>query len=218
MRHIRTLYLGMTVLSVLLLTAAGAAAADYNIMRYGAVADTTVLSTEAVQKAIDECSENGGGRVVVPTGAYKIGTIVLKSNVNLHLEHGATLYGSTSLADYRPMKSQYVSLRTQTETIQLVYADNVQNVVIDGYGTIDGRGKAFKKLSWNDEGITRPHLLRFISRQWPVAGRANGLCLVPFLTRYISERFPELLLLLQLFLYLFLNFLPRKSIKLTKNR
>ena len=163
MRHIRTLYLGMTVLSVLLLTATGAAAADYNIMRYGAVADTTVLSTEAVQKAIDECSENGGGRVVVPTGAYKIGTIVLKSNVNLHLEHGATLYGSTSLADYRPMKSQYVSLRTQTETIQLVYADNVQNVVIDGYGTIDGRGKAFKKLSWNDEGITRPHLLRFIA-------------------------------------------------------
>ncbi|MDE5927423.1 MAG: glycoside hydrolase, partial [Duncaniella sp.] len=27
---------------------------------------------------------------------------------------------------------------------------------------IDGRGKAFPKLSWNDEGITRPHLLRFV--------------------------------------------------------
>ncbi len=139
-----------------------AAAADYNITAYGAVNDTTRLSTEAVQRAIDECSQAGGGRVVVPTGSYKIGTIVLKSNVNLHLEHGATLYGSTDLADYRPMKSDYVSLRTQTETIQLVYADNVDNVVIDGHGTIDGRGRSFKKLSWNDEGITRPHLLRFI--------------------------------------------------------
>lgn len=139
-----------------------AQAADYNIVSYGAVNDTTRLSTEAVQRAIDECSEAGGGRVLVPTGSYKIGTIVLRSNVNLHLEHGATLYGSTRLADYRPMRSSYVSLRTQTETIQLIYADSVENVVIDGHGTIDGRGRSFQKLSWNDEGITRPHLLRFI--------------------------------------------------------
>lgn len=139
-----------------------AVAADYNIVDYGAVRDTARLSTAAVQRAIDECSAAGGGRVVVPSGGFKIGTIVLKSNVNLHLEHGATLYGSTDLADYRGMKSDYVSLRTQTETIQLIYADGADNVVIDGYGTIDGRGKSFKKLSWNDEGITRPHLLRFI--------------------------------------------------------
>lgn len=137
-------------------------AADYDIRNYGAVSDTTKLSTEAVQRAIDECSKTGGGRVLVPTGSYKIGTIVLKSNVNLHLEHGATLYGSTRLEDYRPMKSDYVSLRTQTETIQLIYADSVDNVVIDGHGTIDGRGRSFKKLTWNDEGITRPHLLRII--------------------------------------------------------
>ena len=139
-----------------------AAAADYLITDFGAVADTTVLSTEAVQRAIDVCSAAGGGRVVVPTGGYKIGSIQLRSHVHLHLSHGATLYGSTDLADYREMKSDYVSLRTQTTTIQLIYADGVSDVVIDGYGEIDGRGRAFKKLSWNDEGITRPHLLRFI--------------------------------------------------------
>ena len=116
----------------------------------------------AIQQAIDDCSKAGGGRVVVPAGNYKTGTIVLKSDVHLFLEQGATLYGSTDLKDYKPMKSDYVSLRTQTNTIQLIYADKVKNVVIDGYGTIDGRGRAFKKLSWNDEGITRPHLLRFI--------------------------------------------------------
>jgi polygalacturonase len=137
-------------------------AKDYNIMDYGAKNDTTVLSTAALQQAIDDCSRQGGGRVVVPTGHYKIGSIELRSNINLHLEQGATLYGSTRLEDYRPMKSDYVSLRTQTNTIQLIYADQVQNVCIDGQGTIDGRGRAFKKLSWNDEGITRPHLLRII--------------------------------------------------------
>ena len=149
---------------LLLLTSAAfnIQAADYNIVKYGALNDTTQLSTSAIQQAIDDCNRDGGGRVVIPTGSYKIGTIIIKSNVHLHFEHGATLYGSTRLEDYLPMKSDYVSLRTQTSTVQLIYADKVNNVVIDGYGTIDGRGRTFKKLSWNDEGITRPHLLRFI--------------------------------------------------------
>jgi polygalacturonase len=136
-------------------------ARDFVITDFGAKSDTTVLSTAAIQTAID-CCANEGGRVVVPAGNFKTGTIVLRSNVNLHLESGATLYGSTDLRDYRRMKSSYISLRTHTPTIQLIYADSVENVVIDGYGTIDGRGRGFKKLSWNDEGITRPHLLRFI--------------------------------------------------------
>ena len=150
------------LLPLLAFAAMLAKAADYNIVNYGAVNDTTQLSTAAVQKAIDACSAAGGGRVVVPTGNYKIGTIILKSNVHMHLEQGATLYGSTDLKDYLPMKTDYMSLRTQTETIQLIFADKATNVVIDGFGTIDGRGRSFKKLSWNDEGITRPHLLRFI--------------------------------------------------------
>ena len=138
---------------------------DYNIVDYGAKADTTQLSTTALQKAIDDCSAAGGGRVIVPAGNYKTGSIRLKSGVHLYIEHGATLYGSTDLKDYTPMKSDYVSLRTQTTTIQLIYADGVKNVVIDGYGTIDGRGRAFKKFTWNDEGITRPHLIRFIQSE-----------------------------------------------------
>ena len=139
-----------------------ATARDYNIVDFGAKSDTTVLSTQAIQQAIDRCSSAGGGRVVVPAGMFKTGTLVLKSHVDLHLETGATLYGSTRLENYTPLKPAYVSLRTQGETVQLIYADRVHDVSITGYGTIDGRGSAFKKLSWNDEGITRPHLLRFI--------------------------------------------------------
>ena len=148
--------------AIVLLGALPSRAVDYNILDFGAKADTTVLSTIALQRAIDSCSAAGGGRVVVPTGNYKIGSIILKSDVHLYLEQGATLYGSTDLKDYLPMKSDYVSLRTQTTTIQLIYADKVSNVVIDGNGTIDGQGRTFVKLSWNDEGITRPHLIRFI--------------------------------------------------------
>ena len=137
-------------------------ARDYVVTDYGAKSDTTVLYTAALQQCIDRCSADGGGRVVIPAGAYKTGTLILRSNVHLHLELGATLYGSTDLKDYRRVKSSYQSLRTNVETVQLIYADSVDNVTIDGYGTIDGQGRVFPKLSWNDEGITRPHLLRFI--------------------------------------------------------
>lgn len=133
-----------------------------NILDFGAVNDTTVLSTAAIQKAIDSCAEEGGGTVFIPAGNYKIGSIFLKSNITISLENGATLYGSTDIKDYIPVKTDYVSLRTHTPTIQLIYADKAENVAITGEGTINGRGKAFPKLSWNDEGITRPHLLRFI--------------------------------------------------------
>ncbi|MBP5338259.1 MAG: glycoside hydrolase [Prevotella sp.] len=156
--------LSLTFCLVCILCAASSAK-DYDIVDFGAKNDTTVLSTAAIQRAIDQCSAAGGGRVVVPAGMYKTGTLVLKSHVNLHLETGATLFGSTRLADYRPMKTDYVSLRTWDETVQLIFADRVQDVRISGSGTIDGRGSAFKKLSWNDEGITRPHLLRFIQSQ-----------------------------------------------------
>ncbi|MDE6380414.1 MAG: glycoside hydrolase [Muribaculaceae bacterium] len=137
-------------------------ARTFDITDYGAVSDTTCLSTEAIQKAIDACSKAGGGRVVVPAGDFKTGSIRLKSNVHFYLEEGSTLFGSTDIKDYVPVTSDYVSLRTGIPTIQLIYADSVENVSISGYGTIDGRGRAFPKLSWNDEGITRPHLLRII--------------------------------------------------------
>ena len=167
MQFIRNLLAGL----ILMLTASPVWGNDYDIRDFGAVSDTTVLSTAALQAAIDRCAAAGGGRVVVPAGSYTIGTIVLRSDVHLYLESGATLYGSTSLADYRPLRSSYVSLRTQRETVQLFYADSVERVVIDGHGTIDGRGRAFVKQSWNDEGITRPHLLRFIqSRDIAIRG------------------------------------------------
>lgn len=154
----RNLLSCMLLLSSILL----ANARDYVVTDYGAKSDTTILCTAVLQQCIDRCSADGGGRVVIPAGTYKTGSLILRSNVHLHLELGATLYGSTNLKDYRRVKSSYQSLRTNMETVQLIYADSVDNVTIDGYGTIDGQGRVFPKLSWNDEGITRPHLLRFI--------------------------------------------------------
>ena len=140
-------------------------ARSYTVLDFGAKADTAHLSTKAIQQAIDVCAEAGGGSVVIPAGMFKTGSIFLKSHVNLYLESGAILYGSRNVADYTKVKPAYISLRTQEATIQLIYAENANNISVTGYGTIDGQGSCFRKMSANDEGITRPHLLRFITCQ-----------------------------------------------------
>ena len=61
---------------------------DYRITDYGAVADGTTNNRAAIQAAVDACTVAGGGRVIVPTGQFLSGTIVLKSNVTLYLERG----------------------------------------------------------------------------------------------------------------------------------
>ena len=74
---------------------APAIAQQYNIVDYGAKNDTGKLSTEAINNAIAACNSKGGGKVVIPAGNYKSGTIVLKSNVELHLK-------LTSLVEVHP--------------------------------------------------------------------------------------------------------------------
>src|SRR5437867_1803017 len=61
------------------------------ITKYGAKADGITLNTNAINRAIDECSKKGGGIVVVPAGLWLTGPVVLKSNVNLHLQKSALL-------------------------------------------------------------------------------------------------------------------------------
>ncbi|TDW48152.1 polygalacturonase [Flavobacterium sp. 270] len=104
-------------------------AKNINIVEYGAIADGKTLNTKIVQKAIDDCSASGGGIVTVPTGQFLIGTIYLKNDVNLHLESGAVLLGSTKMEDYNPSN--------------LIRGVEVNNISITGKGTIDGQGHTF---------------------------------------------------------------------------
>ena len=60
-----------------------------NIKKFGAIADARNLNTIAINNAIKFISAKGGGVVLIPSGAWMTGPIVLKSNVNLHLSQGA---------------------------------------------------------------------------------------------------------------------------------
>ncbi|HBG87613.1 MAG TPA: glycoside hydrolase, partial [Marinilabiliaceae bacterium] len=58
---------------------------DYLITRHGAKPGAAYDNTKAINRLIEKCSKQGGGRVVVPAGEFYTGPITLKSNVNLHL-------------------------------------------------------------------------------------------------------------------------------------
>src|SRR5437867_2094654 len=66
-------------------------ARDFDITRFGAVGDNTSDNTGAFRDAIAACTRAGGGRVVVPAGAFLTGAIELKTRVNLHVSPGATI-------------------------------------------------------------------------------------------------------------------------------
>ena len=72
------------------------------ITEHGAVGDNKTMNTAAIQATIDGChaSSPGGSMVVVPSGAFKTGSLALRSNMEFHLTKGARLYGSTDPSDY----------------------------------------------------------------------------------------------------------------------
>ncbi|MEJ6980413.1 glycoside hydrolase family 28 protein [Pedobacter sp. P351] len=100
-----------------------------------------IITTKAIQTAIDEINVQGGGTVNIPAGKWNTGRISLKSNVNLHLEAGAELHFSGEIEDYRP------AVFTRNEGIEVmslgacIYANGQENIAVTGRGKLIGPPK-----------------------------------------------------------------------------
>ena len=112
----------------------------YDVTQYGAVSDTTILSTEGFQKAVDLCAAHGGGTVWVPAGNYLCSTIMLKSNVNLHLDAGATIYASRRIVDYTNKENKIGAADNNVVEV-LIGAYKAENVSITGNGYLNCRAE-----------------------------------------------------------------------------
>jgi len=144
----------LSLLSVLTLHARVLHIADY-----GAVNDGKTLNTQAVQRAIDACTQSGGGTVMVDGGGvYVIGTIYLKSHVTLHIDNGTVLQGSPNFSDYAADTHKIMYKREKHMDRCLIFARDAKCIAIEGYGTIDGNGH---RANFNSSG--RPMLLRFLN-------------------------------------------------------
>jgi polygalacturonase len=112
------------------------AATVCDVAVYGAKADGRTKDTAALQRAIDDCAQKGGGVVLLGKGTFLTGPIVLKNHTVLEVRQGATLLGSPDAGDY----PQATIMRE--EALQpLIRADGVEDITIRGGGTIDGSGE-----------------------------------------------------------------------------
>lgn len=102
-----------------------------NIEDFGAKADGKTLNTKAIQAAIDSAHKAGGGKVVIPKGTFKSGSIILKTAVELELKRGAVLLGSENPKDY-----QFLNRWTA-----LIMADQAEKIKLSGKGSVDGQGE-----------------------------------------------------------------------------
>ncbi len=133
-----------TIFVVLIFTSTATASQEwFNISDFGAKGDGATLNTAAINKAIETCAEKGGGIVSVPAGTFLSGTVFMKSDVSLHLEHGAVLKGVDDLDAYTP----YIPAKARLENADpkkfswnraLILGVGVRNVSIFGEGTVDG--------------------------------------------------------------------------------
>ncbi|RAP75644.1 glycoside hydrolase family 28 protein [Paenibacillus montanisoli] len=117
----------------------------FNVLDYGAVGNGETLDTAAINQAIADCHELGGGTVWLPSGTYLSGTVFMRSNVTLHLDAGSVLLGSPNMEDYP--KLPYTSEFRNTALIASIGATHI---AIQGSGVIDGNGDSFARYDQAD--------------------------------------------------------------------
>ncbi|MCF8361686.1 MAG: glycoside hydrolase family 28 protein [Prolixibacteraceae bacterium] len=140
---------------------------SFNIIDFGAeMKDSNkVKCTDAIHRAIDAAAEAGGGKVIIPEGEWLTGPIHLKSNLNLHVEEGATVFFSEDKEDYLPVvRYRHEGVETYNYS-PLIYAYEVENVAITGKGVFDGQAK-----HWLEFMTIQP---RAIATREPLSRRKN---------------------------------------------
>jgi polygalacturonase len=150
----------------------------YDITRFGVKRDDDADATAAFRAATGACHDAGGGRVIVPAGRFVTGPIVLRSNVELHLEKDAVVAFSQDPRAYLPV------VLTRYEGVELmnyspfIYAYDQENIAVTGNGTLDGQADGAHWWPWRDEairpGASRDRLFDMGKRGVPVADRVFG--------------------------------------------
>jgi len=145
------------------------------ITDYGAIGDGRSDALPAIQEAIDDANNVGGGYVILPEGVWlSNGPVHLKSNIHLVLEEGAVL-------SFNPEPDYYLpAVLTRWEGTEvfnyspLIYAYNAVNVAISGTGTIIGNGGEIFS-TWRDKQMDDQNSLREMGAQGvPVYERVFG--------------------------------------------
>lgn len=121
----------------------------FNVAEYGAVADGTTLSTQAIQNTIDAAHKAGGGKVVFDKGTYISGAIFIKSNIEFHLSEGVVIKAINDDSKFPDFKTRIAGVEMEWPAA-LINVYEEKNVRITGKGIIDGNGKFWWDKFWGD--------------------------------------------------------------------
>ena len=121
---------------------------------FGAVGDGKQLCTSAFEKAVAALSARGGGHLVVPRGVWLTGPVVLKSNIDLHLEKGAVIQFAADENLYPIIETSFEGLDTRRCQSPLS-ARGAQNISVTGQGVIDGNGQYWRPVKHSK--VTEAH-------------------------------------------------------------
>ncbi|MBY0011782.1 family 16 glycoside hydrolase [Paenibacillus typhae] len=121
----------------------------YNVTAapYNADSSGTTITSNAIQQAIDDANQAGGGIVYIPAGVYKSSNLTLKSNVTFYLAGGAVIVGTGRGEDYR---NDFRKDSISDGTYFIRTAVNSENITMRGRGTIDGKGIEMRKRKMTD--------------------------------------------------------------------
>lgn len=129
-------FLAVVIASLL----SSASARVFNVLDYGAKPDGATLDTAAIQKALDECGNAGGGTVEFPAGVYLSQPIVLRGETIFKLDPGAILLAVTNQSDFMKTPGNWLKTTSSGDFVPFVSGKDLKDITFTGGGTIDGNG------------------------------------------------------------------------------
>jgi len=121
----------------------------FDVTAFGARGDGVTIDTAAINQAIAAAAANhggAGGTVYFPAGTYASYSIHLASNVALHLAAGSRILAAKPAGGlgYDPAEpgagNPYQDFGHSHWHNSLIWGEGLENVTIEGSGTIDGSG------------------------------------------------------------------------------
>lgn len=128
-------------------------AVERSAAEFGAVPDSEAIQTQALQRAIDTVSREGGGRVVVPAGRYRTGALCLKNGVELHLESEDTVlaFVNEDPETHYPVVFGHWEATPCYNYSALIYACDVHDIGVTGRGILDGGADREHWWNWHHQ-------------------------------------------------------------------
>lgn len=155
---------------------------DMTAAPYFAVGDGKTMNTAALQKAIDDCTENEC--VYFPAGVCLTGALRLHSNMELYLDEGAVLQGTANPEDYLPRipsrfegtEMECYSSLLNLGTLDHTAGPNCENVILRGKGTIASGGKLLASRIIENE---RERLKEFLTQNADLVSTCENADTIP---------------------------------------